>query len=302
MSEEAYEKISDNFYIIHTGIPPCEKYISSYLIITAARRAILIDPGPMNSGEKIVKVLDKLGVLRTLEMIIPTHVHLDHAGAAVYIAQRSGAAIMVHPRGIPHIRDPSRLWEESRKVQGSEITERYGRPLNGDNVEIIEARDETDLILDDVSLKILHTPGHASHHISLFWHDRSLLFTGDSAGIYIPEIDSIIPTTPPPFRYDLYIESLRNMISLKPSDIAFAHRGIRKDGDLLLKHLNQMRIWLETFLITKSEDDILKILGEKDEFTNRYLRFEDKDCMIATFNIELSIRGFLEEIKRLKSF
>jgi hydroxyacylglutathione hydrolase len=300
--ERYFTRLSNNFFVIYTGIEPCRDYINTYLIKTSAGRGIIIEPGPHNSVEIVYEVLKALGIDKSLELIIPTHVHLDHAGGSAKLARLTGAAVMVHPRGIPHIRDPSKLWEASREVQG-DIVDFYGKPEEGYNIEILEAKDGLDLVIDDVTLNIIHTPGHASHHISILWREESILFTGDSAGIYLPELDIVLPTTPPPFRYESYMESLKKMISLEPSKLAFTHKGVRKNHGLLMEHYEQMKKWFEA-LINIGENDpqrILNILSGVDQFVKIYLENIDRDCIVNKHNITMTINGFLSEIRRLKS-
>jgi len=303
---DLYKKIDDNLYVIYTGPEPCEDYINSYLLVSSLKKAVIIDPGPHNSTDKIYRVLKELGLEKSLELIIPTHVHLDHAGASARLAKLTGAAVIAHPRGIPHIKDPRNLWEASRKVQG-DIIDTYGRPDDGENIELLEAKDMSILVLDDIELKILHSVGHASHHISILWISRSLLFTGDSAGIYLPEIDVVLPTTPPPFRYEAYMESLKKMIHEKPKTLAYTHKGVRIDGEFLTKHYEQMETW---FNILISMDDnslnntkyIKMKIAEKDLFLRKYLEMsEEKDCVVNKANLEMTFKGFIEEIKRIKS-
>ena len=300
--ERYFTRLGDNFFVIYTGIEPCRDYINTYLIKTSSGRGIIIEPGPHNSAEIVYEVLKVLGIDKSLELIIPTHVHLDHAGGSAKLARLTGAAVMVHPRGIPHIRDPSKLWEASREVQG-DIVDLYGKPEEGYNIEILEAKDGLDVVVDDVTLNIIHTPGHASHHISILWREESILFTGDSAGIYLPELDIVLPTTPPPFRYESYMESLKKMISLEPSKLAFTHKGVRKNHGLLMEHYEQMKKWFEA-LINISENDpqkILNILSGVDQFVKIYLENIDRDCVVNKHNMTMTINGFLSEIQRLKS-
>ena len=299
--EKYYQRIDRNLYVIFSGIEPCIEYINTYLIVSSTNKGVIIDPGPHNSADRVHEVLKALGLEKSIELIIPTHIHLDHAGASAKLARLTGAAVMTHPRGIPHIRDPSKLWEASREVQG-EIVDHYGRPEDGFNIEILEAKDLLDVVIDDVTLGIIHTPGHASHHISILWRDRGILFSGDSAGIYIPELDIVLPTTPPPFRYEQYIESLKKMISMKPDYIAFTHRGVRRNHDFLEKHYEQIKSWFETLysIDKKDPEEILAILSNIDPNVKKYLQHRDRDCVINRVNIKLTIEGLTKEIERIK--
>ena len=65
---------------------------------------------------------------RDLKALFVTHIHLDHAGSAGHFA-REGVPVFVHPRGAPHLVEPSRLIAGSRAVHGSRYGEFYGDPL-----------------------------------------------------------------------------------------------------------------------------------------------------------------------------
>jgi glyoxylase-like metal-dependent hydrolase (beta-lactamase superfamily II) len=302
-----YEKLFDHLYVVFTGLKGLEEFINTYLLTTSHGRAIVIDPGPRNSVERVYGVLRELGLEKSLKYIIVTHVHLDHVGGASKLAKLTEATIAVHPRGLIHIRDPVSLWESSKKVQG-DVVELYGMPDKGEDVEILEARDGETITLDDVDLEIIHTPGHASHHISIFWASKSILFAGDATGFYIPEIDVIIPDTPPPFRYNLYIESLKKMIKKKPSIVARAHRGITYCGEEnLIRHYNQMESWLKTLSSISEEaledmEHVINRLAEADPMLKKFLESYSisKYGLFIKGMLNIRIQSFYEEVKRLK--
>jgi hydroxyacylglutathione hydrolase len=301
------ERLFDNLYVVFTGLEGLGEFVSTYLLVTSQGRALIIDPGPRSSVERVYGALRELGLEKSLKYVITTHVHLDHAGGATRLAKLTRAAIVVHPRGLIHIRDPVKLWESSKKVQG-DIVELYGMPDKGEDVEILEAKDGETIKLDDIDLEILYTPGHASHHMSVFWTSKSILFTGDSAGLYIPEIDAIIPNTPPPFRYDLYIDSLMKMMKKKPKMLAYAHEGVRGNGEEALeRHYDQMRIWLEILISIdeKSLNDIncvMRRLAEEDVFLKSFLEYYTKpQYWWYKYACMHSLVGFIEEVKRIKT-
>jgi glyoxylase-like metal-dependent hydrolase (beta-lactamase superfamily II) len=68
------------------------------------------------------------GVPRLLRYVIPTHVHLDHAGGAGALMRALPAAKLVaHPRGARHLIDPAKLIAGAEAVYGGEAVRRmYG--------------------------------------------------------------------------------------------------------------------------------------------------------------------------------
>ncbi|MCK7504193.1 MAG: MBL fold metallo-hydrolase [Desulfobacterales bacterium] len=92
-------------------------FISAWLV--QGRPSFLVDVGPASTAGQLLAALDTLGVTR-LDYILLTHIHLDHAGAIGQVARRFPAArIVCHEKGIPHLVDPTQLWEGTRKVLGA---------------------------------------------------------------------------------------------------------------------------------------------------------------------------------------
>jgi glyoxylase-like metal-dependent hydrolase (beta-lactamase superfamily II) len=75
-------------------------------------------------------------------------------------------------------------------------------------------------------LDVMHTPGHAKHHI-VFHDDRSGgMFVGDSVGLCYPHGHFVQPVTPPPdFNARLVVEQMQRMLERAPSFLGFAHFG-----------------------------------------------------------------------------
>ena len=82
--------------------------IAAYLI-KFKDGAILVECGPGSTlpGLKTGLAENDLSITDITHVLL-THIHLDHAGAAGYLA-RKGAQIYVHPVGAPHMVNPEKL-------------------------------------------------------------------------------------------------------------------------------------------------------------------------------------------------
>ena len=175
-----------------------------HLIVEDGRVAI-VDSGSNASVAPLLEALMALGLSPdAVDYLILTHIHLDHAGGAGALMGRlPNARLVVHPRGVAHMVDPSRLVAGVTAVYGAAaVRSLYGEILPIAKNRIIPATNGLVVDLAGRELLCLDTPGHARHHISV--HDRrsSSIFTGDIFGLSYRELDRgerqfIFPTTTP---------------------------------------------------------------------------------------------------------
>lgn len=174
-------------------------------LIVENGRAAFVDTGCNNSLPNVMAALDELGIAPgSVDYVILTHIHLDHAGGAGAMMQTfPNARLVVHPRGARHMADPTRLIEGAAAVYGQEEVRRlYGEVLPIDARRIIEATHGLEVDLAGRQLCCLDTPGHARHHIALVDKKTGHIFTGDIFGLSYRELDTdgrqfIFPTTTP---------------------------------------------------------------------------------------------------------
>lgn len=201
-------------------------------IIEQNGRAAFVDVGTNYSAPYLLAALDELGIRRdAVDYICLTHVHLDHAGGAGCLLQSlPKARVVIHPRGVAHMVDPTKLIAASKVVYGEEPFQRlYGDlvPIPGDRV--ISVEDGQRLSLAGRELEFIHTPGHALHHYVIVDVAHANLFTGDTFGISYREFDTvngafIIPTTTPTqFDPEQFIASVDRMLSYSPKAAYLTH-------------------------------------------------------------------------------
>ena len=207
--------------------------VSVYLV--KGTKPTLVDCGYASSYESVLRGLAEVGVMPTdVRYVIPTHVHLDHAGAAGrLLKEMPNAQVLAHEKGAPHLVDPTRLIESSTKVFGSAIMELYGLPEPIPQDRITAVREEASLDLGDgLSATLIHTPGHAPHQISVVLDRTKAMFTADAVGIVYPGMKALIPTTPPPsFNPTELVATIGTIRQTKPSELLVPHFGARKDVD-----------------------------------------------------------------------
>jgi glyoxylase-like metal-dependent hydrolase (beta-lactamase superfamily II) len=204
---------------------------ASHVIVSDGRAAI-VDTGPNTAVPLILAALDELGIERdAVQWLFLTHVHLDHAGGAGQLLRElPRATAVVHPRGAPHMLDPSKLIEGTRAVYGPELYSKlYGEILPIPQDRLVITQDGKRFDLPGRTFECVHTPGHALHHQAIVDHAVTSIFTGDTFGISYREFDTangpwITPTTTPTqFHPGQLKASIVRLMQFRPRKLYLTH-------------------------------------------------------------------------------
>ena len=233
MSHSApFDSLDHGTWAIDTGFER-PRFDAAYLMVESGRAAF-IDCGVNASVPRFLATLDSLGLgPDAVDYVIPTHVHLDHAGGAGLLMQHCpNARLVVHPRGAAHLIDPSALVAGASAVYGAEsVRQTYGDIVPVPAARVLQSADEMILHLAGRPLRFIDSPGHARHHHAI-WDERSRRwFTGDTFGISYPELDTpsgryIFPTTTP-VQFDPVAlhASIDRMLATHPHQMCLTHYG-----------------------------------------------------------------------------
>jgi glyoxylase-like metal-dependent hydrolase (beta-lactamase superfamily II) len=235
-------RVSGSVYMVDAYLLGRPKTLSTYIIL-GEQKVMIIDPGPPSSIDTVIEAVRRLDVDEIL--IAPTHIHLDHAGGSWRLLEElGGSSLYIHPRGAPHLVDPSRLLKAARGLLG-QVVDFYGEVRGVDPEKIKESSDGDILNLGGVSAETIWTPGHASHHQCYYLVEDEVLILGDAGGIYHPETGTITPTSLPPFNPEKAIESLQRLMGLRAKILCYGHFGYSERGVAPLEaHRRQIELWM----------------------------------------------------------
>jgi len=222
-------------------------------VIEDTGHAAIVDVGTNDSVPYLLAALDELGIAREqVDYLFLTHVHLDHAGGAGRLLRElPRAQTLLHPRGAPHMVDPTKLIAGSKQVYGEQ---RFAR-LYGELVPIPESRvhvvaDGERVSLGGRVLELIHIPGHALHHYAVVDAAHRSIFPGDTFGISYRALDGprgafITPTTPPTqFDPEQHVASIDRMLAYQPEAMYLMHfsrvTGIPRLGELLKRQVREL--------------------------------------------------------------
>jgi glyoxylase-like metal-dependent hydrolase (beta-lactamase superfamily II) len=235
------QDLGHGVYAIDTGYHR-PRYDAAYLLVSDGRAAF-IDTGTNHALPRHLAALDALGLSRgAVDYVMPTHVHLDHAGGAgALMAALPQARLVVHARGARHMADPSALYQGALALYGqAEMDRSYGTLVPVDPARMQVAQDGMELMLGARRLHLADTPGHARHHYCV-WDEASRgWFTGDTFGISIREFDvpgrgawlapSIVPTQ---FEPEALRGSIARLLARDPTCVYVTHYGRVSDAAAL---------------------------------------------------------------------
>ena len=229
-----------------------ERFVYSYVL--EGEKICLIDTGVTGAEKDISIALQKCSKnLSDVDIIILTHSHPDHIGAASLIQHKSGAQVYAHTN--------ERAWIEDVDRQGKE------RPVPG-FAKLVAGSVALDRLLVDgdvlsfgegLTFRVLHTPGHSSGSISLLSEENGILFSGDHIlghitpnALPMMEKDTLLPIRQ---SQKEYFNSLDTVARLDPKIIYPAHGTEIRDFHAIHP------IYRECF--DRRQKDILSIIQRK---------------------------------------
>jgi len=227
--------------------------VAAIYLLRAGDEVAIIETGTYHSVANVLATLQALDIDRAqVRYVIPTHVHLDHAGGAgEMMRQFANASLIIHPRGAAHMIDPSRLIEGTIGVYGTERFERlYGSIEPIPQERIIIAEDQASFRLAQRELIFIDTPGHARHHFCIVDAQSSGVFTGDTFGISYDAMKTLprglLPTTPPTqFDPPALRSSIARIMEFRPERLYLTHYGEFLDPAAQLASFDQ---WIDEYV------------------------------------------------------
>jgi len=297
MSSQPYAEIGHHITRIDTAM--MREGLAACYLLQGGDECAIIETGTHNTVPIILSLLEQRGIGREqVKFVIPTHVHLDHAGGVGGLMQAlPEATLLVHPRGARHMIDPSKLKAGATAVYGEEAFAKvYG--------DIIPRLDFYD------------TPGHARHHFCVYDSLSAGIFTGDTFGLAYPPLTTekgpfILPTTTPvQFDPQALKASIRKLLALNPERMFLTHYGAmdapREPGERLLAMVDDYVALAEA----AAPGDEATLLQRLESAMQGYLFAKARDHGVALsedelqealgFDINLNSQGLLVWLQQQK--
>ena len=263
MTKAHYHAVAEGVYCIETGL--YRDGLAACYLIRSGDRLAFVDSGTANTVPGLLGVVADLGLTPAhVDYVIPTHVHLDHAGGAgALMAACPNARLVAHPKGAPHLIDPAKLTAGATAVYGEEAFARdFGVLTPIPESRVIVADDGRSFDLAGRVLTFIDTPGHANHHSCIFDAGSGGMFTGDTFGISYRAFDTdagpwlFAPTTPVAFDPDAWQDSLDRMMAFAPRAMFLTHYCRVDAPERLVDRLRQSIRDLAALALAEEDGDV----------------------------------------------
>lgn len=250
-------------YTLDLNFQHVPQTIASYLIVGTAG-PVLVETGPGSTLPFLHAELARHGFQPAdIRHVLVTHIHLDHAGAAGWWAQH-GAQIYVHQFGAQHLINPERLLQSATRIYGDKMDVLWGEFLPSPAEQVTLVHDGDVLEVAGLKFTAIESPGHARHHHVFRLGD--VAFTGDAAGIHLPDMPMIdVPAPPPEFELEVWEATIDRLLSENFTQLYPTHFGAL---DNVTEHLTTLKkLMRETAVTIKTHLD-----GgmERDELVETY--------------------------------
>ena len=247
MSSSPARQLAHDLWSLDLNFQGTAAAVGAYLI-TGPHGHTLVETGPGSTLPALELAVAATGArFEDIRQLAITHIHLDHAGASGTLMRRlPEATLFVHPFGARHLIDPTRLLSSARRIYGASMDRLWGAfeavPAN----RVVTLDDGAEIDCGFRTLRVLHTPGHATHHVAFVDEEARTAFTGDVAGVRVGHGRYVRPPTPPP---DVDIEawhsSAYRLRALRLRALDLTHFGRRTD---VTAHLDALSYNLDTWV------------------------------------------------------
>ena len=129
------------------------------------REGMIIDPGA--EPDTILRTVQETGL--AIKLIVATHSHIDHVGAAKQVSEKTGAPFAMH-----EAERRGKIGEGISRMLGGMMGQSFGKPLEPDRL----LRDGEIIEIGDLHFEVLHIPGHSPGGIALA--GQGVVFSGDT--------------------------------------------------------------------------------------------------------------------------
>ncbi|RQG98777.1 MBL fold metallo-hydrolase [Natrarchaeobius oligotrophus] len=289
-----------DIYYVDTGMYDTSEYGAAYVL--DGDRPAVVEIGIGTNVDLILEALEEVDVARDdLAAIAVTHIHLDHAGGAGFLAEACpNADVYVSAVGADHLADPSALVAGTKAAVGDQW-EFYTEPEPVPEARIVGVEDGDGIDLGDRTLRVHGAPGHAFHQVVFEDPENDAVFTGDAAGIWVPVRDEIVETSPPSdFHLEECLDDVERLQSIDPDVLLYTHFGPREVGDdareALAEYATVLEEWVDAVEAKRAElgDDeaVIDHFAESAEVADVW--GERKASAEAAMNVR-GVLGYLDE-------
>lgn len=239
---------------------------SSVWVIHDGHETLLFDSGCYGDSEAFIEPgIQQLGISPdSVTCVVASHPDVDHFGGASYWQKRNGAKVIANTLDAPLMEKHSTYLSE----RGDEFSLEYGLSETPENLEWLRTHgadvtidtkleSDTEYLIGDDRIQILHIPGHSRGHLGVSEPKSKILLISDAVlGAYVPYADGS-PSFPPTYRFvESYVKSIQRIQSLDFETLATAHYGKfdRESAEVFLQQSLEFTHSLEQAVLSVLSD------------------------------------------------
>lgn len=192
---------------------------------------VLVDAGTRWASGRIWSLVRTHGV----KMVVLTHCHPDHQGAAAYVCDRLKIPLVCHAAEVPVMEGKVRMEPDGLIVRLGQFFW-AGPPWHVERT--IKEGDEV------AGFRVVETPGHTAGHISLYREKDGVVIAGDTiANIHFFNLKPGLRIPPPYFCVNAGANRLSalRLLELDPQTVCFGHGPVSRDRPTLRRFADRLR-------------------------------------------------------------
>ncbi len=195
---------------------------ATVFIIDFSGELVMIDSGAGRSARTLVRNIESAGFdPKKISMLILTHCHIDHIGAAPYFRETFGCKLAAHDLDAQAIEDGDAIMTAANW---------YETDFPPTPVDIRFRGDHEILRFGAEELHLLHTPGHTPGSMSIYLDRKGkrVLFGQDIHGPFLPSFKSDVSR---------WHKSMEKLLALEADILCEGHFGIFQTKEQVRKYI-----------------------------------------------------------------